>query len=70
MMCHIASCLWIMIAQFNSNQNETWLSEYADKGTSDMYVVAFYFICTTITTVGYGDISIKTSGERIFCTVT
>ena len=69
-MCHIASCLWIMIAQFNNDLNKTWLVHHADKGPSDMYIVAFYFICTTITTVGYGDISIVTTGERIFCAVT
>jgi len=32
-----------------------------------MYAVSFYFICTTITTVGYGDIKGLTTPERIFC---
>lgn len=29
------------------------------------YVTSFYFVGTTITTVGYGDYSPKSSGERI-----
>ena len=34
---------------------------------SDLYLIGFYFTITTITTVGYGDVSAGTFGERIFC---
>lgn len=33
------------------------------------YLVAIYFIVTTISTVGYGDISGSTTAERVFCIV-
>jgi hypothetical protein len=36
---------------------------------SQRYMVSFYFTVQTITTVGYGDVSIVTSTERIFCTL-
>ena len=67
MMCHIGSCLWVMIAQFYGDNSSTWLSEFGDYTTKEMYIVSIYFIITTITTVGYGDISISNTMERIFC---
>jgi hypothetical protein len=46
----------------------TWLSnfdEYFDMPVS-MYYVSFYWTITTITTVGYGDISGTNNYERLF----
>jgi len=38
---------------------ESWIFEngFQDYGSFDLYVVSFYFVITTIATVGYGDIS-------------
>ena len=46
----------------------TWLSDYAtgDHSNTDLYAIAFYWTVTTITTVGYGDISGTNNLERIF----
>ena len=33
----------------------------------NQYLTAFYFTVTTITTVGYGDISGGTKTEKVFC---
>lgn len=33
----------------------------------DMYILAFYFILTTISTVGYGDLGPSNRYERMFC---
>lgn len=33
----------------------------------ELYLTSFYFTITTITTVGYGDISGKTKGEKFYC---
>lgn len=32
---------------------------------SDLYLTSFYYTITTITTVGYGDISANTNNEKI-----
>jgi len=34
-----------------------------------MYVVSCYFVLTTTATVGYGDISPKSTLERLYCMV-
>jgi len=36
----------------------------------DYYTLSFYWTITTITTVGYGDISATTTAERWFCGLT
>jgi len=36
---------------------------------SELYLTAFYFTTTTITTVGYGDISGNTVVEKIYCII-
>ena len=35
----------------------------------DKYITSFYFIITTFSTVGYGDISGTNTTEKIFCTI-
>lgn len=34
---------------------------------SNKYLTAFYFIITTFSTVGYGDISATNETEKVFC---
>ena len=64
--CHIVCCLWTICAQMSVNIEDTWLSDYED---DRLYLTSYYFIVTTITTVGYGDISGGTPGEQIFCII-
>ena len=50
---------------------ESWLKAFGllCAGDGDIYMVAFYFATMTITTVGYGDISVTTTTERAVVTV-
>ena len=40
-----------------------------DEDDGVAYFRSFYFIVTTMTTVGYGDMPAKTSQEQIFCVI-
>jgi len=72
---HIATCFWIILASLISSGSgddyvDTWLQPFYKEGyTSEIsiYFVSFYWCITTITTVGYGDISGTNNYERMFC---
>ena len=44
-------------------------TEFQSEDPWDQYCHAMYFTVTTMTTVGYGDMSGSNSPERIFCIV-
>ena len=66
---HISSCLFVFLSEFDGDTDNIWrYSEpYLYYGTFDLYVTSIYYVVTTMSTVGYGDISGGTSAERIFC---
>lgn len=80
LLTHIFSCLWIAIGKWEEGG---WVNEFlrnvnAETGRAEdeayvyfyqIYTNAFYFTLTTITTVGYGDISGSTTSEFIFSMV-
>jgi len=66
MICHIVACIWIILAQLDEGNDKSWMTdEYKIMPHHHQYLVAFYFTITTITTVGYGDISGGTVSEKI-----
>ena len=73
-LCHLASCLWIIIASIYNPDGTyigTWMENFEiySESANDIYAVAFYWIISTITTVGYGDISGTNNLERVFCSL-
>ena len=69
LICHIVSCMWVLTTTLYEDKSQTWVSEYVDYTTPNLYLTSIYFTITTITTVGYGDISISTPLEKIFCII-
>ena len=62
---HIVSCIFIFIGK---NQYPGWIIHYnfQDKNFFGLYFIAIYYIITTVTTVGYGDLLCITPIEKVF----
>lgn len=71
MVIHIISCLWVFFAGFSDNFEGTWMDddEVRSMTEGEVYLMSMYFAVTTITTVGYGDISANNTIERVFCVI-
>uniref|UniRef100_A0A7S2SDF2 Cyclic nucleotide-binding domain-containing protein n=2 Tax=Rhizochromulina marina TaxID=1034831 RepID=A0A7S2SDF2_9STRA len=73
---HILSCIWVYIGRRGfRNDQENWMETAGFESFKDteegfpqrqIYVTAFYFCVTTITSVGYGDILPLNTGETAF----
>ena len=76
---HIISCLWVFVAlmtEDGTNWIELQRQQMIDNGELSpdsevipggmLYAVSMYYVVTTITTVGYGDISATNTAERVF----
>eukprot|EP00927_Polykrikos_kofoidii_P057159 TRINITY_DN51270_c0_g1_i1.p1 TRINITY_DN51270_c0_g1~~TRINITY_DN51270_c0_g1_i1.p1 ORF type:complete len:758 (-),score=118.57 TRINITY_DN51270_c0_g1_i1:111-2384(-) len=74
-MIHYLACFWYFLGMSDAVQGDvTWVTTYLDGDTfggpqrsvSEGYLVSVYFVLTTMTTVGYGDISPQNSTEIVF----
>ena len=73
---HILGCAWFYISVHGTRDDETsWVAEYSggfmlDETTSvsRKYLTSLYWAFTTLTTVGYGDITPVNDAERVFAT--
>eukprot|EP00746_Dinoflagellata_sp_MGD_P027216 gnl/MRDRNA2_/MRDRNA2_164207_c0_seq1.p1 gnl/MRDRNA2_/MRDRNA2_164207_c0~~gnl/MRDRNA2_/MRDRNA2_164207_c0_seq1.p1 ORF type:complete len:806 (-),score=175.04 gnl/MRDRNA2_/MRDRNA2_164207_c0_seq1:619-3036(-) len=67
LVAHVAGCLWYALAKFHEDISETWIvnRDIQDAEILDQYLHSMYFIITTLTTVGYGDISASTNAEIV-----
>ena len=71
-LCHICCCFWVILANLSSDGDDyldTWLFRqgYEDEDDQVIYIASMYFVLTTFTTVGFGDINGVTIPERLFC---
>lgn len=63
---HVSSCLFIMIGKSNNDDEPSWLDSFNDKPDEEVFVCSIYFVLTTTSTVGYGDITPVNTIERLY----
>jgi len=64
---HWAACIWFFIGN-HSDLTETWVAAHMPKNAdiATEYMYSLYFTLTTMTTVGYGDITPQNDDEVLF----
>ena len=64
---HCVACIMVVAGDllYEQDVNESWISPYQDLMDCQLYITAVYFATSTITTVGYGDISGQNVEERL-----
>jgi Trk-type K+ transport system membrane component len=67
MTTHVIACLWILTAKMDTNVEDSWIYSLDFENKTEIYMTSFYFTVTTITTVGYGDMSASTTLEQVVC---
>lgn len=64
---HLMSCFWYLSAKFNDFDYNCWVVQRGiqDESNGYLYLTSVYWALQTITTVGYGDITVLTVSELV-----
>ena len=72
-MSHFFACIWVLIGQYNYEYQTGWIKRAEDADMVvfnhdfwNLYLTAFYWVITTFTSVGYGDIIGVTDFEYFY----
>jgi hyperpolarization activated cyclic nucleotide-gated potassium channel 1 len=65
---HITGCIWFYISSTDDLGQDSWIIKFSilDKPEGEVYITCIYFVFTTFTTVGYGDIVPTSISEKVF----
>ncbi|GAA49434.1 potassium voltage-gated channel subfamily H member 8, partial [Clonorchis sinensis] len=73
LVAHWFACIWHVVGVNEGSSEAGWIGELARRlNTSDQlddktkYFTALYFTCSSLTSVGFGNVSANTVGEKIF----
>ena len=75
MLSHIFACIWIFVGKSlednTEDEGESWIisNGFSTLSPVKLYLTGLYYTFTTISTVGYGDISGGCLVERIICII-
>ncbi|KAE8747516.1 hypothetical protein FOCC_FOCC005677, partial [Frankliniella occidentalis] len=83
LLAHWLACVWFVIAERERAMNRKewdlgWIHTLADRlklsvanvSHSESYITALYFTCSSLTSVGFGNVSANTYAEKTFSIVT
>jgi hypothetical protein len=67
MLVHIISCFWVIISTFEEDDDNLIMRNgMIDYESTELYLACFYYTTVIVTTIGYGDITVRTALEQCF----
>lgn len=68
---HVVSCFWYFMAKLENFSESTWVYRLGiiNESTIYKYLCSIYWAVTTLTAVGYGDITARTPNELGLCII-
>jgi len=64
MLVHIISCFWVIISTFEDDENNLIMKNgLYNYESGELYLACFYYTTVIVTTIGYGDITVRTPLE-------
>lgn len=63
---HLVACIWYALGKSSELNQTTWLENFSGKSETFKYLVSLYWAITTISTIGYGDITPCNEKEYLF----
>jgi hypothetical protein len=68
---HIVACLFFLMAKLDNFGSDTWVSRYglSTLVVADCYETSVYWAITTLTTIGYGDITPRLPLEKLLAMI-
>jgi len=67
LLVHLMACFWYLSAKLNNFDDDTWVAQEGmqDAAKSTLYLFSCNWSLQTLTTVGYGDVSIGPGYEKL-----
>lgn len=71
LLIHLFCCLWVFLGKYEEYNYRNWIysGNYMDFDNFELYSVSLYWAVTTLTTVGYGDITAHSLTEMVVCCI-
>ena len=71
LMTHFFACIWFLSSKIDNFSPDTWVvrKNLQDQDNGTLYLTSLYFICTVLTTVGFGDIYPVTVIEKFIAMI-
>ena len=58
---HLCGCGWYYLAKLEEFSPDSWIFnfELMEKTKIEMYIASIYYVLSTLSTIGYGDITVR-----------
>ena len=70
---HFIGCMWLLVGRIDSSADAGWIRlaqfDSLDHTTLELYIEAVFFVCATMTGLGYGNIVPTTNLEWFIDTI-